>query len=87
MQKKNRDISQSLVDLKEKEKCDYNCEECWLNSGLELVLAKDEPKIAYLCDQKECVVCINPRCHHTCNIQHAVNFENLGDNHYMEKEK
>lgn len=63
------------------------CEQCWLNSGLELVLEKDEPKIAYLCDQKECVACINPDCHHTTKITNAVNFENLGDNHYMEKEK
>lgn len=30
--------------------CDYDCDKCWEEAGLEVVLKEDEPKIAYLCD-------------------------------------
>lgn len=34
------------------------------------------PKIAYLCDKKNCGdKCINPDCHLTWDVEHAVNFE------------
>lgn len=40
-------------------------------------------EVAYLCDRKACNV-HNPDCSHTLDIRHAVNFEKLDDEHYME---
>lgn len=42
--------------------------------------------IAYVCDQKECESCDNPDCHHTLDIKHAKNFEEVEPGKYMEKE-
>ena len=44
-------------------------------------------EVAYLCDRKACDGCItmpNPDCSHTLDIRHAVNFEKLYDEHYIE---
>lgn len=44
-------------------------------------------RVAYICDGEACVECNNPECHHTEDIRHAKNFECIGENLYMEKEK
>lgn len=44
-------------------------------------------EVAYLCDRKACDGCStmpNPDCSHTLDIRHAVNIENIDDNHYIE---
>ena len=66
--------------------CNYDCDECWKETDLEVVLKEDEPQVAYLCDQKYCESCENPDCKHTLDITHAVNFEKIEGNKYMEKE-
>lgn len=43
-------------------------------------------KIAYICDRKKCENC-NDYCHHTTDIEHAVNFQNLSDDVWIEKEE
>ena len=47
-------------------------------------------KVAYLCDRNKCPSCnttIDDLCHHTEDIEHAVNFEKVADGVYMEKEE
>lgn len=43
------------------------------------------PQVAYICDGEACTSCDGEGCHHTCDIQHARNFECVGENKYMEK--
>lgn len=50
-----------------------------------------EIDVQYLCDHRACDICSNPThdkrlCNHTSKIEHAVNFEKLGNNCYFEKE-
>ena len=45
------------------------------------------PRVAYICDGKACTSCDGEGCHHTVDIQHARNFECVGENKYMEKEE
>lgn len=47
-------------------------------------MSETNVKIAYLCDKKECEVCNNPECMHTCNIEHASSFYKVDDDRYME---
>lgn len=48
----------------------------------------DEPHIVYECDKQECEGgCNNQDCFHTTDIDHAVNFEKLSDDKYMEKRR
>ena len=44
--------------------------------------------VAYICDEKVCESCRKDDsryCHHTTDIKHAVNFEEVGPGKYMEK--
>ena len=44
--------------------------------------------VAYICDEKACEHCIHGEaryCHHTTDIKHAVNFEEVAPGKYMEK--
>lgn len=43
--------------------------------------------VFYLCDRRACRNC-SPisECSHTSNIEHAVNFERIGDSYFEEKE-
>lgn len=61
------------------------CQKCWEQSGAGIIFEDTVPKVAYLCDGYNSS-CNNPDCKHTTDITHAVNFEYMGDNKYMEKE-
>lgn len=42
-------------------------------------------RIAYLCDRKACgEKCVFPKCQHTEDINHALNFEKLDEDTFME---
>lgn len=43
-------------------------------------------KIAYICDRKKCENC-HDYCYHTTDIEHAVNFQNMSDDVWFEKEE
>ena len=45
----------------------------------------DEPRVIYICDQKQCRNCSSPMCNHTTNIEHAVNFKKFDENIWVEK--
>lgn len=47
---------------------------------------KRSETVHYICDRRACEECTNPDCNHTSDIQHAANFEKIGDA-YFEKEK
>lgn len=36
----------------------------------------DNAKIAYICDGLSCTDCPHEECHHTFDVEHAVNFKN-----------
>lgn len=41
--------------------------------------------IAYICDRKACEYCDGLDCHHTFEIEHAVNFKKLDEARYIEE--
>lgn len=45
----------------------------------------EKEKVIYLCDHRACKECGGGLCNHTDNIEHAKNFEKIGDA-YFEKE-
>ena len=55
------------------------------HSSAESTTNRGEP-VHYICDRRACNECTNPDCNHTSDIQHAANFEKIGDA-YFEKEK
>lgn len=49
--------------------------------------SEEKPKVAYICDRRACPEESCDRgCQHTTDIAHAMNFDRVGDNKYMEKE-
>lgn len=49
--------------------------------------SEEKPKVAYICDGRACPgESCDGGCHHTTDIAHAINFDRVGDNTYMEKE-
>lgn len=40
--------------------------------------------VAYICDEEACDSCNNPECHHTLDIYHAKNFEEIEPGKFME---
>ncbi len=50
-----------------------------------LSLTPTQQNIAYVCDGYACDVCHPEYCHHTADIRHAENFQELADGRYIEK--
>ena len=74
------DILINKVLLSEPKK--YNSYYDWLNTN------KCMYDVAYICDEKACEHCIQGEsgyCHHTTDIHHAVNFEEVAPGKFMEK--
>ena len=46
---------------------------------------KDPRSVAYICDRKKCD-CTYGNCHHTLDIKHAANFEEIEPGKFIEKE-
>lgn len=55
--------------------------------ALEIAIKALENDVAYICDRRYCPEgCKNPDCHHTVDISHAKNFEQVDTNKWIEKE-
>ena len=54
------------------------CPDCGANLDPGEICDCHKPTVAYLCDQKACEPCPKTECHHTTDINHAINF-NLVD--------
>ena len=50
-----------------------------------LIEQNRKPNVLYLCDQTACDRPCRPECKYTDKIEHALNFEKLFDNTYVEK--
>lgn len=55
-----------------------------LEKMVEKINEEKDPVILFECDRNACDICRNPECHHTFNIEHAVNFEHINE-FYVEK--
>ena len=67
------------------EECDKDIDKEIMDMILEVIEKQIDLIVAYLCDGNACEnKCIKGLCHHTVQIEHAVNFEKYQDDTYFE---
>lgn len=71
-----------MIECSKKTTCvgfPYSCEACWSTADIYnhyplYIDTPAKPRVAYLCDRRQCPNCSYPECKHTTDISHAVNF-------------
>ena len=85
----NYEVLANIYEWRKNHKLDEWVEFChWIESlpYSEIITGNPGTSIFYICDREKCENCNNVDCHHTSDINHAVNFERSG-HVYSEKVK